>query len=243
LPFYSWSLDRACRKPSHLLSLHATLRPSRGHSPASFCGACAILFWRGRENSFRRLLRTKPPFLVQLHALLAMDPSGPDRLVDCVRIHSPVPLLKFLVYGMDRFRLGTFPSLAVIVDWIPPCLSGFFVLALSHPVQEKLRGLKWTITRNRSSGCSFRLCRRSIHAGAVLTDCNAWIRRFPGRDVWFVAAFVVRLVAGRSPSEMMGTRACRSLTTGGLPPRLRHGAAPGREALNRLCVPRKRADG
>jgi len=125
-----------------------------------------------------------------------------------------VSLLKFLSTGWIA-SAWNFPVTAVIVDWIPPCLVWVLCFALSHPVQEKLRGLKWTRRELVLQGV-FSVCAALIPLALFLTGLQTLgSADFQKGMLWFVAAFVVRLVAAGALQKLMGTLP-QSLTTGDL---------------------------
>jgi Zn-dependent protease with chaperone function len=125
-----------------------------------------------------------------------------------------VPLLKFLSTGWIA-SAWKFPVTAIIVDWIPPCLVWILCFALSHPVQEKLRGLKWTKRELVLQGV-FSVCAALIPLALFLTGLQTLgSPDFRKGMLWFVAAFVVRLVAAGALQKLMGTLP-QSLTTGDL---------------------------
>ncbi len=88
-----------------------------------------------------------------------------------------VSLLKFLSTGWIA-SAWNFPVTAVIVDWIPPCLVWVLCFALSHPVQEKLRGLKWTRRELVLQGV-FSVCAALIPLALFLTGlgCSGLLPR------------------------------------------------------------------
>jgi Zn-dependent protease with chaperone function len=125
-----------------------------------------------------------------------------------------VPVLKFLSTGWLA-TAWRFPVTAVIVDWVPPCLLWILCFALSHPVQEKLRGLKWTRRELVLQGV-YSVCAALIPMALFLTGLQTLgIAGFRKAMLWFVAAFVVRLLAAGALQKLMGTQP-QALTTGDL---------------------------
>lgn len=125
-----------------------------------------------------------------------------------------VPLLKFLSAGSFA-AAWNFPVTAILVDWIPPCLVWILCFALSHPVQEKLRGLKWTRRELILQGV-YSVCAALIPLALFLTGLQTLgTANFQKGMLWFVAAFVVRVVAAGALQKLMGTLP-QSLTTGDL---------------------------
>jgi len=127
-----------------------------------------------------------------------------------------VPLLKFLSTGWFA-SLWDVPGTSILVDWVPPCLVWILCFALSHPVQEKLRGLKWTRRELILQGVF------SVSAGLVplalfltgLQTLGFETADFQKAMLWFVAAFLVRVLAAAALQKLMGTLP-QSLTTGDL---------------------------
>ena len=125
-----------------------------------------------------------------------------------------VPLLKFLSTG----RLAAawnLPVAAILVDWIPPCLVWILCFALSHPVQERLRGLKWTRRELILQGL-YSVCAALIPLAMFLTGLQTLgSSNLQKGLLWFVGAIFVRLVASSALQRLMGTLP-QSLTTGDL---------------------------
>ena len=125
-----------------------------------------------------------------------------------------VPLSKFL--STEWFAAAwNFPVTAIVVDWIPPCLVWILCFALSHPVQEKLRGLKWTRRELILQGV-YSVCAALIPLAMFLTGLQTLdSSNFQKGLLWFVGAIFVRLVAAGALQRLMGTLP-QSLTTGDL---------------------------
>lgn len=125
-----------------------------------------------------------------------------------------VPLLRFLSTGWLA-AAWKFPVTAIIVDWIPPCLAWILCFGLSHPVQEKLRGLKWTERELILQGV-YSVCAALIPLALFLTGLQTLgASNFQKGMLWFVAAVFVRVVAAGALQKLMGTLP-QSLTTGDL---------------------------
>jgi len=125
-----------------------------------------------------------------------------------------VPLLKFVSTGWFA-EAWNFPVTAVIVDWMPPCLVWILCSALSHPVQQKLRGLKWTRREIVLQGV-YSVCAALLPLALFLTGLQTMgAADFQKGMLWFVAAFAVRVIAAAALLRLMGTLP-QSLTTGDL---------------------------
>jgi heat shock protein HtpX len=125
-----------------------------------------------------------------------------------------VALLKFLSTGWFA-SAWNFPVTSVLVDWIPPSIVWILCFALSHPVQERLRGLKWTQRELVLQGL-FSVCAALVPLALFLTGLQTiGSADFQRGWLWFVAAFVVRVVAAGALQKLMGTLP-QSLTTGDL---------------------------
>lgn len=126
-----------------------------------------------------------------------------------------VDLLRLLCSGTRLSPLWNFPVVPTFVAWLPPMLVWVVCFALSHPVQEKLRGLSWT--RGELALQALYSCAVSLVPLAMfLTGLNtiaAGSARFA--FVWFVSAFVVRLFALRARQKFLGMQP-QALTTGEL---------------------------
>jgi Zn-dependent protease with chaperone function len=213
---YSWSLDT---------SVPEAITFSFGYTQHSVRRAGTILavvlvapvlfvFWLGRK-AFSAPAADKAAVWFSYMRYLQWTLSGSliGWWIASESIHL-VSLLKFLSTGWIA-SAWNFPVTAVIVDWIPPCLVWVLCFALSHPVQEKLRGLKWTRRELVLQGV-FSVCAALIPLALFLTGLQTLgSADFQKGMLWFVAAFVVRLVAAGALQKLMGTLP-QSLTTGDL---------------------------
>jgi len=213
---YAWSLDS---------SLPPDITFSFGYSQNSVRRACAIpalalitpvlfVFWLGRK-ALSAPDDDKPAvwfsYMRYLQWTLSASLIGWWIVSESVHL---VPLLKFLSTGWFG-SAWNFPVTSVLVDWIPPSIVWVFCFALSHPVQEKLRGLKWTRRELVLQGL-FSVCAALIPLALFLTGLQTiGSADFQKGLLWFVAAFVVRVVATGALQKLMGTLP-QSLTTGDL---------------------------
>ncbi len=213
---YSWSLDS---------SLPEAITFSFGYAPNSVRRAGAILaavlvlpvlfvLWLGRK-ALSAPAEDKPAvwFSYMRYLQWTLSAALVGWWIASESIHL-VPLLKFLSTGWLA-TTWQFPVTAILVDWIPPSLIWILCFALSHPVQEKLRGLKWTRRELMLQGV-FSVCAALIPLALFLTGLQTLgSADFQQGMLWFVAAFVVRLVAAGALQKLMGTQP-QSLTTGDL---------------------------
>jgi len=213
---YSWSLDS---------SLFEAITFSFGYSERSVLSAAAILavvllapvlfvFWLGRKAlSAPAADKAAVWFSYMRYLQWTLSVALIGWWIASESIHL-VPLLKFLSTGWIA-SAWNFPVTTVIVDWIPPCLIWVLCFALSHPVQEKLRGLKWTRRELVLQGI-FSVCAALIPLALFLTGLQTLgSADFQKGMLWFVAAFVVRMVAAGALQKLMGTQP-QSITTGDL---------------------------
>jgi Zn-dependent protease with chaperone function len=213
---YSWSLDS---------TLPDAITFSFGYTPNSVRRAGAILaavlvlpvlfvFWLGRKALSARA-EDKPVVWFSYMRYLQWTLSGAliGWWIASESLHL-VPLLKVLSPGWLS-SAWEFPLTTVLVDWIPPSLVWILCFALSHPVQEKLRGLKWTRRELVLQGV-FSVSAALIPLALFLTGLQTLgSADFRQGLLWFIAAFVVRLVAAGALQKLMGTQP-QSLTTGDL---------------------------
>lgn len=126
-----------------------------------------------------------------------------------------VDLLKLLSAGTRLSPLWNFPATATFIAWLPPMLVWVACFALSHPVQEKLRNLSWT-RRELALQAVYSCAVSLVPLAMFLTGLNtiaAGSLRFA--FLWFVGAFVVRVLAARARQKFLGMQP-QALTTGEL---------------------------
>jgi Zn-dependent protease with chaperone function len=213
---YSWSLDS---------NFPEEITFSFGYSETSVRRAAAILalvlvapvlfvFWLGRKAlSSPAADKAAVWFSYMRYLQWTLTSSLIGWWIASESIHL-IPLLKFLSTG-SLASAWRFPVTGIIVDWIPPCLVWILCFALSHPVQEKLRGLQWTRRELVLQGV-YSVCAALIPLALFLTGLQTLgSAGFQKGLLWFVAAFVVRLIAAGALQKLMGTQP-QALTTGDL---------------------------
>jgi Zn-dependent protease with chaperone function len=213
---YSWSLDS---------SVPEAITFSFGYTQGSAHRAAAVLalvllapvvfvFWLGRKAlSAPAADKAAVWFSYMRYLQWTLTGALIGWWITSEAVHL-VPMLKFLSTGWLA-SAWNFPFTAFIVDWIPPCLIWILCFALSHPVQEKLRGLKWTRRELALQGV-YSVCAALIPLALFLTGLQTiGSGDFQKGMLWFVAAFVVRVVAAGALQKLMGTLP-QSLTTGDL---------------------------
>jgi len=129
-------------------------------------------------------------------------------------VHLPA-LLKFLSTAAWLRHAWESPVSLAIVQWIPPVIVWVLGFALSHPVQEKLRGLTWTRREIFLQGV-FSVCSALLPVAMFLTGLEMLgTSNSRWAAVCFLAAFFTFVFAGRALRKVMGTEA-QALTTGEL---------------------------
>jgi Zn-dependent protease with chaperone function len=126
-----------------------------------------------------------------------------------------VQLLQFLSAGTRVAPLWDYAVTPTIVRWFPPAIIWVICLVLSHPVQEKLRGLTWTRGELAMQGIhSF--CASMLPLALFLTGLSTMVRGSLRVGVlWMVAAYAVAIVASRARQKFLGMQP-HALTTGDL---------------------------
>jgi Zn-dependent protease with chaperone function len=213
---YSWSLDSSLPEAITFSFGYTqnTIRRAGAILAIVLVGPVLFVFWLGRK-ALSAPAADKAAVWFSYMRYLQWTLSGAliGWWIASESIHL-VPLLKFLSTGWLA-SAWRFPVTAITVDWIPPCLVWILCFALSHPVQEKLRGLKWTRRELVLQGV-FSVSAALIPLALFLTGLQTLgSADFRKGMLWFVAAFAVRLVAAGALQKLMGTQP-QSLTTGDL---------------------------
>ena len=126
-----------------------------------------------------------------------------------------VDLLKLFSTGMRAAFLWNYPVTPVIVDWLPPAIVWIACFALSHPVQERLRGLQWTrgeLAMQAFYSCCVTLLPFALFITGITTMATGSFRT---GLLWMVAAFFVLIFASRARQKFLGMQP-QALTVGDL---------------------------
>jgi Zn-dependent protease with chaperone function len=126
-----------------------------------------------------------------------------------------VQLLQFLSASTRISPIWDYAITPTIIRWFPPAIIWVLCLVLSHPVQEKLRGLAWTRGELAMQGF-YSCCASLLPLALFLTGLSTIARASLQIGVlWMVAAFAVSIVASRARQKALGMQP-HALTTGDL---------------------------
>ncbi len=124
-------------------------------------------------------------------------------------------ILQFLSSGTRIAPIWDYAITPTIVNWFPPAIIWILCFALSHPVQQKLRGLTWTRGELAMQGV-YSFCASLLPLALFLTGLSAMAKSSLRTGVlWMVAAFAVAIVASRARQKFLGMQP-QALTTGDL---------------------------
>jgi Zn-dependent protease with chaperone function len=121
---------------------------------------------------------------------------------------------QFLSVGTRFAPFLAHPVAAQIVGWVPPSIVWLLCFRLSHPVQEKLRGLHWT-KRELTLQALYSVLGGLIPLAMFFTGISLIISNTTSAAIWFTAAVVVRLFAARALLKLTGMQP-HALTSGDL---------------------------
>lgn len=124
------------------------------------------------------------------------------------------PILRFLAAGTSISSFIDHPAAMQIVGWVPPSVVWLLCYRLSHPVQEKLRGLHWT-KRELTLQALYSLLAGLFPLAMFLTGLSMLSRPGPAAPLWFVGAILVRVVAAQALLKLTGMQP-HALTSGDL---------------------------
>ncbi len=126
-----------------------------------------------------------------------------------------VQLLQFLSSGTRISPIWDYAVTPTIVSWFPPAIIWVLCVVLSHPVQEKLRGLAWTRGELAMQGF-YSFSASLLPLALFLTGLSTMVKGSLQVGVlWMVAAFAVAIVASRARQKFLGMQP-QALTTGAL---------------------------
>ncbi len=124
-------------------------------------------------------------------------------------------ILQFLSAGTRIAPIWNYPVTPTVVNWFPPAIIWVLCFALSHPVQEKLRGLTWTRGELAMQGF-YSFCASLLPLALFLTGLSTLAKSSLRTGVlWMVAAFAIAIVASRARQKFLGMQP-QALTTGDL---------------------------
>jgi Zn-dependent protease with chaperone function len=125
--------------------------------------------------------------------------------------------------GFTRFLLATYSLrftllpgvVSSLLTWIPPVLVWIICVVISHPVQEKLRGLQWT-RKELVLQAVYSLSSALLPLLLGIKGIGAISRgSFRAGVIWIIAALVVKFIARAKLLKLLGMQP-QALTTGDL---------------------------
>ena len=124
-------------------------------------------------------------------------------------------LLRFLLQS-DASKLTWFLTIAsTLFTWIPPGLVCFICVLISHPVQEKLRGLRWT-RKELALQSVYSLTSTLLPLALIIIGLDTIARgEYRVMVLFFAAAIIVKMVAQLKLVNLLGMQP-QALTVGEL---------------------------
>ena len=125
------------------------------------------------------------------------------------------PLLRFVSSGTRFAALGTHPAAYEALSWVPPGILWLLCFRISHPVQQKLRGLHWT-KRELTLQALYAALARLFPFALFLTGLRVLgTGGFRAAMFWWVGAFLLRVVAAQALLKITGMQP-QALSSGDL---------------------------
>jgi len=125
------------------------------------------------------------------------------------------PLLRFLSSGTRFAVLGAHPVAYEALSWVPPAILWLLCYRISHPVQQKLRGLHWT-KRELTLQALYSVLAGLFPFAMFLTGLHViGTSSFRHAMLWWVAAFLLRVVAAQALLKVTGMQP-QALSSGDL---------------------------
>jgi Zn-dependent protease with chaperone function len=124
-------------------------------------------------------------------------------------------LANFLIAGSPLRYSPVSSVLYTLIEWIPPAVIWAICVLQSHPVQQKLRGLAWTrkeLVIQTIYALAASLLPIMLAVQGISAIAGGSLRAV---ILWFIAAFVIRLVARGQLVKLMGMQP-QAVTTGEL---------------------------
>ena len=123
-------------------------------------------------------------------------------------------ILRFLAAGTFLAPFLAQPVATQILGWIPPSIVWLLCYRLSHPIQEKLRGLQWT-KRELTLQALYSLLVGLFPLAMFLTGLSLLSTPGPSAPMWFVGALLMRVFATQALLKVTGMQP-HALTSGDL---------------------------
>jgi len=125
------------------------------------------------------------------------------------------PLLRFFSSGTRFAALGTHPAAYEALSWVPPAILWLLCFRISHPVQQKLRGLHWT-KRELTLQALYSALAGLFPFALFLTGLRVMgTGGFRSAMFWWVGAFLLRVVAAQALLKITGMQP-QALSSGDL---------------------------
>ena len=114
------------------------------------------------------------------------------------------PILHFFAAGTRFTALAAHPVLDESVGWLPPAFLWLLCYRISHPIQQKLRGLRWT-KGELTLQALYSVLARLIPLALFLTGLRViGTGGFRSAFLWWIAAFLLRAVAAQALLKITG---------------------------------------
>jgi len=125
------------------------------------------------------------------------------------------PLLRFLSSGTRFAALGAHPVAYEALSWVPPAILWLLCYRISHPVQQKLRGLRWT-KRELTLQALYSALAGLFPFAMFLTGLRVMgMGGSRAAMFWWVGAFLLRVVASQALLKITGMQP-QALSSGDL---------------------------
>ncbi|HYB60721.1 MAG TPA: M48 family metalloprotease [Methylomirabilota bacterium] len=125
------------------------------------------------------------------------------------------PLLGFLLSGTRFDALAAHPATYEVLTWVPPAIIWILCYRISHPVQQKLRGLQWT-RRELTLQALYSVLAGLFPLVMFLTGLR--VMGTSGVNIallWWLSALLLRRFAAQALLKLTGTRP-QALSSGDL---------------------------
>ena len=125
------------------------------------------------------------------------------------------PILCFFASGTRFAALAAHPVLSESIGWLPPAFLWLLCYRISQPVQQALRGLRWT-KRELTLQALYSVLARLIPLAMFLTGLRViGTGGLRGAFFWWIAAFLLRAVAAEALLKITGMQP-QALSSGDL---------------------------
>jgi len=214
--FYNWKLDQPI--PSQISFrfgyLPAQINRNAIYLSLILLAPLALVFWLGRKALSADVPDKAVVWFSYMRSLSWILNGSLLAWWAALDFFQVQQVLRFIAAGTSFAPLLSHPAARQCLGWLPPSIIWLACYRLSHPIQEKLRGLHWT-KRELTLQALYSTLAGLFPFAMFLTGINLLSTSGSSAAAWFIAAGLVRAFAAKALLQLTGMQP-HALTTGPL---------------------------